>query len=113
MKKMILVILSILFLAIASVSFADPFLGAARPTEAITQTQIEVTQITPVPPTVTIVTGIFVISGTDVKVLDLGPYAIGTYKFRMRWATTNNWWSDYSDPFDAGKPGKGGLKIIP
>ena len=111
MKRIILwlAVIVIGVLVGVSISYATPFLASDPSSMAITQVEVEITfgGIT------TVVPGIYLVEGLNAKLLDLVGRPIGQYRFRVRWADINNWWSDYSDPFDAGKPGKAGLRLVP
>ena len=114
MKLILIIIWLMLFvvglmigLAIYEVQ-AAPWLASNPDPAAITQVEVEITfeGIT------TVVPGIYQIVGPDARLLDLAGRPAGQYKFRVRWADINNWWSDYSDPFEPGKPGKAGLRLV-
>jgi len=104
--KLILIILAILFTV--GMAEAAPWLASNPDATAITQVEVEITfgGIT------TIVPGVYQVVGPDAKLLDLAGRPAGQYKFRVRWADINNWWSDYSDPFEPGKAGKAGLRLV-
>jgi hypothetical protein len=102
MKKLILIILAIPFLA--SISYASPFL-VCDPQTGVTKYEIEVNGT---------ILGQFNAETDGSAKVDLAGYSSGSYSFRLRAMGTDNWWSDFSDPFDATKPGKvGNVRIIP
>lgn len=97
----------------ASVSFAAPFLAVDLPPTGFnpTQVQVEVTVGTGAP---TVSAGTLIIDGTNFKVFDLGIFATGSYKFRVRWADASGWWSDYGPFFYSVKPAPAsGSRIVP
>lgn len=108
--------IAVLVLIALGIANAAPFLACDLPEVGvvITQTKIEVTTNPGPTQVVVVVAGIAVAEGANFKVLDLGPRASGKYSFKVMWADASGWWSDYSLPFAAAKPGgPGGTRIIP
>jgi hypothetical protein len=99
-----LIVLAIGIILFASISCATPFLCADPSATPISSVEIEVTAggIT------TVYTGTYIVSGSDIRLLDLVGYANGSYIFRARWADASGWWSDWSTPLNAVKSGKPG-----
>mgnify|MGYP001396178898 CR=1 FL=1 len=109
------------YLLILAISMAQgaPFLACEQPTAGVVISQVKVEYVTvdnAGNPTgiVTEKTGSYVLVGNNVILLDLLSFVNGRYRFRAAWADNTGWWSDYSDPFVAGKQAKPGvLKIVP
>lgn len=96
----------------AGLVHAGPFLVCDLPPTGteITQTQISYSVGSAGE---TLVAGSVIIKGSDFLLYDLGSMPVGKYSFKARWADSTGWWSDWTDPITAGKPGKpGALKII-
>ncbi len=109
-------IIILTMLLIASLAYGGPFLACDLPASGttITQTKVEITTNPGPSQTVMEVAGTVTVRGTDFILYDLGTLTAGKYRFRARWAEVGGLWSEYSDPFDLGKPGKpGGLRIAP
>ena len=106
MKKLALTF--ILVLAMASVAWGAPYLASDIPTGVTpTISEIEVNGV--------VQPGIVQLSadGLSYLLLDLSGFTKGIYTFRTRWHDGMNFWSDWSDPFVAGKPAKSGnVKIV-
>lgn len=108
-----MIIFALLFLFIAAgVAGADPFLAVDKPSEdvEITKTWVEYKNLAS--GVTASAAGGVTIQGNDMLVLDLATLPAGKYEFRVKWAETLGWWSDYSDPFVAGKPAKSGIPKI-
>lgn len=111
-----LLFMFVLVLLALGIANAASFLACDLPEAGvvITQTKIEVTTNPGPTQVVVVVNGIALIDGVNFKVLDLGPRPSGKYSFKVMWADASGWWSDYSLPFAAAKPGgPGGTRIIP
>ncbi|KKN01161.1 hypothetical protein LCGC14_1130500 [marine sediment metagenome] len=106
MKKLALTF--VLVLAMASVVWGSPYLAVDVPTGDVpTISEVEINGI--------VQSGIIQLSADSLSylLLDLDSFATGSYTFKVRWHDGFGWWSDWSDPFEAGKPGRSGiLKII-
>ena len=102
MKRLIFVVLSVLLMS--SVACASPFLCSDPSPTPVTLVEVEVT----VAGVTTVYPGTYIVSGTDIRLLDLVGYANGSYKFRARWADATGWWSDWSEELSAVKSGKPG-----
>jgi hypothetical protein len=73
------------------------------PQVGVTQYQLEVNGV---------VGNTFVAETDGSAKISLDEYVPGNYVFRLSAADDKGWWSDFSDPFDATKPGKsGGVRI--
>ena len=93
----------------ASVAWAD-YLAVDKPTDGTpATTQVEVNGV---------VTDGICTFGSDaigdyVRILDVTTFTTGQYTFKARWHDGSGWWSDWSDPFVAGKPGvTGNARIV-
>lgn len=107
MKKFFgtILVLAMLFFGGAVEVKADPFLVCDAPTEIITNCEVEITQGI----TTNIVPGICSLDADgDYLLLDLATRPNGMHTFRARWAGEGGWWSNWSLPFDASKPGSPG-----
>ncbi len=102
MKRIILIVLAIVFSS--TISCAAPFLCTDPSSTPISLVEVEVTfaGVTTVYP------GTYIVSGSDIRLLDLSTYANGSYIFRARWADASGWWSDWSVTLPAVKSGKPG-----
>ena len=102
MRLMALVVGIVLFATVACA--APSFLCTDPSPTPIASVEVEVTfaGITTVYP------GTYIVSGSDIRLLDLSTYANGSYIFRARWADASGWWSDWSDLLNAVKSGKPG-----
>lgn len=104
--KTLLIILFILFFV--SIAHADWL--ACDVQQGITASEI---QITPYGGATSTVPGVVIVEGNNLKVLDVSTFASGRYIFKVRLKGANDWWGDWSDPFDATKPAKGGgVRIV-
>lgn len=103
------------FLLVACEVFAAPFLACDLPPAGVVITRSEV-EVTVLPAnTVSVKTGTTVVRGTDFLLLDLAGFAVGSYRFRVRWSDTSAWWSEWTPFLDAGKPAapSGVVRIVP
>ena len=100
--------------AIAQDSSAGPYLACdVISGEGITISKVDVEITNTANNQVTVVPGTMTVRGADLLIFDLAGYAVGKYNFRARVADNTGWWSDWSDPFIAGKPAKrGNVKIV-
>lgn len=115
MKKLILTF--ILMVAMASVVWSAPYLASDIPTGAIPiVSQIEVNgnlQPNPDDSESTYHNIQLSADGLSFLLLDLVGFPKGVYTFRIRWHDGMSFWSDWSDPFVAGKPAKSGsVRIV-
>lgn len=99
----------VITLAMTFTAHAD-FLAVDKPTDIIpTTTQVEVDGV---------VTNGICVFGSDalgdyVKVLDVISFTPKSYTFKVRWHDGSGWWSDWSVPLVAGKPGTiGNARIV-
>lgn len=109
MKRMLIAIMVFLLLCgMTLAAWGNPYLASEIPTGATpTASEIEVNG--------TVQPGIVQLSadGLSYLLLDLAGFPKGIYTFRVRWHDGMNFWSDWSDPFVAGKPAKSGnVKIV-
>ena len=101
MKKWIV----LLVILLASPVWSAPFLACDAPTDSIVASEVEVDG--------NVVSGLTTVSVNVMVLLDLSPYAVGKHIFRARWQDPSGWWSDWSNPFDAGKPAIiGNVRVI-
>ena len=102
MKKWIVLLIVLL----ASPAWSAPFLACDTPTDAIASSEVEVDG--------NVVVGLTTIVGGVMVLLDLEPYSVGRHNFRAKFIDASGWPSDWSSPFDAGKPGvPGNVRVIP
>jgi len=101
MKRFLIVLAMVL---LPMVACASPFLCVDPSSTPIAFVEVEVT----VAGVTTVYPGTYIISGSDIRLLDLVGYANGSYKFRARWADAAGWWSDWSIDLNAVKSGKPG-----
>lgn len=104
MKKLFLILIILLILPVTV--FAQ-FLACDIPTETIIASEVEVDG--------GIVQGMIQISvdGAAMLLLDLTGFPVGRHHFRARVKDASGWWSDWSDPLDAGKPGMlGNVRVV-
>ncbi len=102
----------IIFLMLPAVCFGAPFLACNPSTESITLVEVEITKGS----TVQVVRGGYVIDGPDAKVLNIeGLTEPGAYRFRVRWARSDGWYSAWSPFHDAPGPatGPGNVRVVP
>ena len=101
MKKVVV----LLVLLLASPVWSAPFLACDAPTDPIVASEVEVDGTT--------VTGLTTVANNVMVLLDLVGYTSGRHIFRARWQDPSGWWSDWSLPFDAGKPATvGNVRVI-
>ena len=98
------ILTAIIFLFMASIACAEPYLVCDPTTDLITQVEIEITHSG----TTTVQTGYYMDQETYVELFDLANQPNGAYTFRARWATADNWWSDWSEPIEAVKSNRPG-----
>ncbi len=100
MKKLFLIL--IVLLIVPAMAYSAPYLACDIPTETIAASEVEVDG--------NVLQGIIQISvdGTAMLLLDLVGFAPGRHNFKARFQDVSGWWSDWSSPFDAGKPGTPG-----
>ena len=100
MRKLLLILI-VLFL-FPVVAFSTPFLACDIPTETIAASEVEIDG--------NILQGIMQISadGMSMLLFDLAGFAPGRHNLRARFQDASGWWSDWSSPLDAGKPGTPG-----
>ncbi len=61
----------------------------------------------------TVLSGIAVVSGTNLLLLDVSGLASGPHTFKARLRDASGWWGAWNAvPFDASKPGQVGLRIV-
>jgi hypothetical protein len=110
-KKLIFIVTYMLLMFFMSGTVcADLYLAVEKPTNG-TPTTVEV-DIDGV-----VISGLCIFGsdaiGDYVKILDVTTFSSGTYTFKARWHEGSGWWSDWSDPFVAGKPGvSGNARIV-
>ncbi len=108
-------IVFLVIMAFASVAWSAPFLAIPVPIDVTpTQSEISVEFVGGAGPVINI--GIVQLSsgGSHYLIYDLAGKIEGQYIFRYRIVDGFGWWSEWSAPFGAGKPGTDGiLSIIP
>lgn len=105
MRKLFLAMVFVLIFC--GIGLASPYLACDIPTDPIVVSEVEVDGA--------VVPSIWQLStdGTVMLLLDLAGFPTGRHIFRVRVQDASGWWSDWSSPLDAGKPGvPGNVKVV-
>ena len=99
-----IILITTLLILLPTLALSSPFL-ICDPQVNITKYELEVNGT---------ILGQYPAQGDGSVKIDLVGYSSGTYRFKLRAMGADNWWGEWSDPFDATKPAKsGGVRIIP
>ena len=105
MLKRILLTILVVFMMIG-IAYADLYLAVDKVVGyASVVVEVEVNG--------TVVPGILVVADDYVKILDVTGFASDNYVFKARWHDGSGFWSEWSDPFTAGRAGApGNARVI-